>query len=56
VLLFDPGRIAFADDLLANQARHDATSRYSLGIGSPVIETDIRVRSLLATARSPDHP
>lgn len=56
VLLFDPGRVAFAADLLVNQSRHDATSRYSLGIGSPVIETDIRVRSLLATARSPDHP
>jgi phosphatidylserine decarboxylase len=56
VLLFDPERIAFADDLLANQCRHDASSRYSLGIGSPAIETDIRVRSLLATARSPDHP
>jgi phosphatidylserine decarboxylase len=56
VLLFDPRRVTFAADLLANQKRSDASSRYSLGIGRPVVETDIRVRSLLATARLPDQP
>jgi len=50
VLLFEPSRIEFAGDLQINQSRHDVSSRHSLGIGNPAVETDIRVRSLLATA------
>lgn len=51
VLLFEPERIDFAPDLARNRARADAVSRYTLGFGQPLVETDIRVRSLLATAR-----
>ncbi len=50
VLLFEPGRIAFAPDLLANRFRRDATSRYSFGLDRPVVETDVRVRSFLGRA------
>jgi len=50
ILLFEPGRIRFCDDLLQNQHRCDVTSRFSQGFGRPLVETDIRVRSLLAAA------
>jgi phosphatidylserine decarboxylase len=49
ILLFQPGRVRFADDLLQNQLRTDLNSRFSQGFGRPLVETDIRVRSLLAT-------
>lgn len=50
ILLFEPGRVRFCDDLLQNQHRYDVTSRFSQGFGRPLVETDIRVRSLLAAA------
>src|SRR5262249_52191781 len=31
ILLFQPGRVEFADDLISNRFRRDATSRFSLG-------------------------
>ena len=48
VLIFEPGRVRFAGDLLQNQQRSDVSSRFSLGFGRPLVETDIRVRSALA--------
>jgi len=50
VLLFQPGRVRFAADLLRNQRKPGVRSRYSAGFGQPVVETDVRVRSLLARA------
>lgn len=47
IILFEPGRIRFAEDLLINQTRPGA-SRFSKGFGRPLLETDIKVRSLLA--------
>ena len=52
ILLFQPGRVLFAPDLLQNQLRNGVSSRFSHGFGRPLVETDIKVRSLLATARS----
>jgi phosphatidylserine decarboxylase len=49
VLLFEPGRVSFAPDIVANQKRDDVVSRYSTAFGQPVTETEVRVRSLLAT-------
>jgi phosphatidylserine decarboxylase len=49
VLLFQPGRIRFAQDLLQNQQRSGVHSRYSAPFGQPLVETDVAVRSLLAT-------
>jgi len=48
VLLFEPGRVRFAQDLLRNQHKEGVRSRYSMGFGQPVVETDVKVRSLLA--------
>lgn len=50
VLLFEPGRINFAGDLLNNRVRRDVQSRFTAGFNKPLVETDIQVRSLLATA------
>ncbi|MBN2429199.1 MAG: phosphatidylserine decarboxylase [Deltaproteobacteria bacterium] len=48
ILLFQKGRIRFADDLLRNQRRQDIQSRFSAGFGYSLVETDIKVRSLIA--------
>lgn len=47
VLIFQTNRIRFADDLVRNQARSGVHSRFSLGFGSPLVETDVQVRSLI---------
>jgi phosphatidylserine decarboxylase len=49
-LLFQSGRIRFAEDLVRNQSRASVCSRYSAVLGSPLCETDVKVRSLLAHA------
>lgn len=51
ILVFQKGRIDFAPDLIDNQSRTDVASRFSKGFGEPLVETDIRVRALLGTAR-----
>lgn len=48
VLLFEPGRVCFSHDILHNQRRADAHSRFSLGFGQPLVETEVRVRSPIA--------
>ena len=48
ILLFQPGRIEFAEDLLSNRSRRDVTSRFSIGFNQTIVETDVAVRSLLA--------
>jgi phosphatidylserine decarboxylase len=49
VLLFQAGRISFAPDLAENQRRSGVQNRFALTLGEPVTETDVAVRSLLAT-------
>ncbi len=51
VLLFERGRVAFADDLVAN-LRRPVRSRYALGLGVSLTETDVAARSLIAHAAS----
>ena len=51
VLIFQEGRIDFAGDILANMNHAGASSRFTQGFKKPLVETDIRVRSLLARAR-----
>jgi phosphatidylserine decarboxylase len=48
VLIFQKGRIRFAADLVANQLRAEVPSRFSLGFAQPLVETDVKVRSLIA--------
>jgi phosphatidylserine decarboxylase len=52
VLIFQKGRIRFAGDLLSNQGRRDARSRFTQGFFRPLVETDVQVRSLIASADS----
>ena len=49
VLLFEPGRVRFADDLLRNLNRTDVASHFSLAFARPLVETDVPVRSTIAT-------
>lgn len=48
VLVFEPGRVEFNPDLVANQFRGDAGSRFSNWLGRPWVETDVRVRESIA--------
>lgn len=48
VLLFQPDRVQFAEDLVTNQQRVGVRSRFSRGLGRSLVETDVKVRSLLA--------
>ena len=48
VLLFEPGRVAFSPDLLKNLNHHQAQSRFSIGFGHPLVETDVPLRSTIA--------
>jgi len=50
VIVFQQDRVRFHADLLQNMLRSDVTSRYSLGFGRPLVETDVRVRSAIAHA------
>ena len=50
VLIFQQGRVNFAEDLVRNMNNANVESRFSLGFGKPLIETDIKVRSLIAAA------
>lgn len=55
VLIFQQGRVRFADDLVGNMYHPSAVSRFSLGFGRPLVETDVRVRSLIASAVTSSH-
>jgi len=47
VLFFQPERMAFSPDLVANQFRGDVGSRFSSWLGRPWVETDVRVRQTI---------
>jgi phosphatidylserine decarboxylase len=49
ILIFAPHRVRFAEDLIWN-LHAPADSRFSQGFAQPLVETDLQVRSLLATA------
>ncbi len=48
ILIFQPDRVRFAPDIVANAQRRDVVSRFSQGFGKPLVETDLRLRSLIA--------
>lgn len=50
VLLFQKDRVRFADDIVANMARPGVESIFSRGFEQPLVETDVKVRSFIATA------
>jgi phosphatidylserine decarboxylase len=47
VLLFQEDRVEFASDLITNMHRPDVESRYSEGLGRSLVETDVKVRSII---------
>lgn len=51
ILIFQEGRIDFAGDILDNMRQAGVSSRFTHGFQKPLVETDIRVRSLLGRAR-----
>ncbi|WP_456385071.1 phosphatidylserine decarboxylase [Desulfolithobacter sp.] len=56
ILLFEPGRIIFCDDLEKNVCRRDVQSRFSSHFSVPLVETDIKVRATIGRAeRRDDH-
>lgn len=48
ILVFQKERVRFSDDLLLNQRRAEVQSRFTLGFGIPLAETEVKVRSLIA--------
>lgn len=50
VLIFQSGRVQFADDLVRNMHRPGVQSRFSQGFGRPLVETEVTVRSSIARA------
>ncbi len=48
VLIFEAGRISFAEDLVKNSQRRDVQSRFTSGFNRPLVETDVAVRSSIA--------
>lgn len=54
ILIFQEGRIDFAGDILDNLNHRGASSRFTQGFQRPLVETDIKVRSLLGRARKKD--
>ncbi len=48
MLLFEPARITFADDLVRNSNRRDVSSRFTANFSRPLVETDVQVRSQIA--------
>jgi phosphatidylserine decarboxylase len=51
VLLFQRGRVDFAEDIIRNMYRPHVESCFSIGFGRPLVETDVKVRSHIATVR-----
>ncbi|MEZ0329481.1 MAG: phosphatidylserine decarboxylase [Dissulfuribacterales bacterium] len=51
VLLFQKDRVVFEADLIQNQHNILAKSRFSAGFGSKMVETDLNVRSSIATRK-----
>ncbi|HIJ89886.1 MAG: phosphatidylserine decarboxylase [Desulfobulbaceae bacterium] len=54
ILLFEKNRVRFSEDLQEKGRRTDVHSRFSLGFGSPLVEIEVQVRSLIAMARKQD--
>jgi phosphatidylserine decarboxylase len=52
VLMFEKNRIRFADDIVANMSSFGVESIFSQGFGRPMVETDVKVRSLIGSITS----
>lgn len=50
VLLFQPNKVKFSEDLVQNMKNNLVLSRYTTGFGIPLAETDTKVRSTIGKA------
>ncbi len=50
VIIFQAGRVVFDDDLLTNLRAAGVNSRFSAGLGRPLVETEVLVRSRIGRA------
>ncbi len=50
VLIFQKDRVAFDEDLLANQRRRGVRTRFAEGFGEPLVETEVTLRSGIGRA------
>jgi phosphatidylserine decarboxylase len=50
ILLFQKGRMIFSSDIIKNLRRTDVKSRFSAGLGSPLVETEVALRSEIGRA------
>jgi phosphatidylserine decarboxylase len=55
VLLFQENRVRFSDDLIRNLSRADVESRYAQGLGRPLVETDVKVRSTIGQRKEKEN-
>ena len=53
ILLFEKDRVRFADDIAANMSAAGVESIFSSGFGKPLVETDVKVRSLIGSVIRP---
>jgi len=51
ILLFEKERICFDKDIVTNMSAGDAVSMFSQGFGKSLMETDVKIRSLIGTAQ-----
>jgi phosphatidylserine decarboxylase len=51
ILLFQPGRVRFDARIVTNMHRPMASSRFTEAFGKPLLETEVKVRSLIGLAQ-----
>ncbi len=56
VLVFQPGKVVFSNDILHNLHRSGIQTRFSEGFGSPLVETEVQVRQEIARRIPLDRP
>ncbi|MCX8110043.1 MAG: phosphatidylserine decarboxylase [Syntrophorhabdaceae bacterium] len=50
ILLFQRDMVAFSPDIIENNSRDDVISVFSRALGIPIVETEVKVRSLIGKA------
>jgi len=50
ILVFEKGRIRFSEDIVSNLNHPSAFSRFALGLGRPLVETEVSVREEIGSA------
>jgi phosphatidylserine decarboxylase len=50
ILIFQQGRVDFSPDLIANRHFSSARNRFLTDLNTPLVETEVKVRSAIARA------